>query len=79
MEQLAFLDSLVSPHHDTSAIVGDFNFLFKREEVLTTHLARHITEPTHVLPSRVSLSLSSHAESDHRERVCGRVARTLAD
>ncbi len=33
MEQLDFLDSKVAPDHDTSVIVGDFNFLFKREEV----------------------------------------------
>jgi hypothetical protein len=33
MEQLGFLDSRVGPDHDTSVIVGDFNFLFKREEV----------------------------------------------
>lgn len=32
MEQLGFLDSRVGPDHDTSVIVGDFNFLFKREE-----------------------------------------------
>lgn len=32
MEQFAFQDSKVSQHH-TSTIIGDFNFLFKREEV----------------------------------------------
>jgi endonuclease/exonuclease/phosphatase family metal-dependent hydrolase len=45
MEQLEFLDSKVAPEHDTSVIVGDFNFLFKREEVRTDtrELARPIS------------------------------------
>jgi hypothetical protein len=48
MEQLDFLDSKVAPDHDTSVIVGDFNFLFKREEVRSSN-KKDLDERAHLV------------------------------
>jgi hypothetical protein len=65
MEQLEFLDSKVAPEHDTLIIVGDFNFLFKREEVLhhSELLAPGDLGQSYLTPGSI--------DGNHGEWICG--------